>query len=48
MDIQAGDVAEVANNATPLQDVFDYKIEIPVEEGVKRFVEWYKTYKNKK
>ena len=48
VDIQPGDVAEVVNTATPLQEAFDYTPEVSLEEGIKKFVEWYKNFKNKK
>ena len=47
VDIQPGDVAEVIIDAKPLQEEFDYKPDVSLEEGIKRFVEWYKNHRAK-
>jgi UDP-glucuronate 4-epimerase len=45
MPIQAGDVPATWANVDDLSEDLGYKPNTTVEEGVKRFVEWYKTSK---
>ncbi len=42
--IQPGDVEKTWADVNDLIRNFDYKPDTPVDEGIKRFVEWYKTY----
>ncbi|MFC6121249.1 NAD-dependent epimerase [Phytobacter sp. SCO41] len=44
MPIQAGDVLETNADTQPLYDTIGFKPQTSVKEGVKKFVEWYKTY----
>lgn len=44
MPIQAGDVLETSADTQPLYDTIGFKPQTSVKEGVKKFVEWYKTY----
>jgi UDP-glucuronate 4-epimerase len=44
LPMQAGDVAATEADTTALQDVTGFAPDTPVEEGVKRFVEWYREY----
>ncbi|HAU8266067.1 TPA: NAD-dependent epimerase [Kluyvera intermedia] len=46
MPIQAGDVLETSADTQPLYDTIGFKPQTSVKEGVKKFVEWYKTYYN--
>jgi UDP-glucuronate 4-epimerase len=39
--LQAGDVPDTFADVEDLVREFDYKPETPVEEGIKRYVEWY-------
>jgi UDP-glucuronate 4-epimerase len=43
MPMQKGDVPATFADATLLKALTGYTPETPVDEGVKRFVEWYKT-----
>lgn len=44
MPIQAGDVLETSADTQPLYDTIGFKPQTSVKEGVKKFVEWYKSY----
>ena len=41
LPLQAGDVPDTFADVEDLLREFDYKPETPVEEGIKRYVEWY-------
>lgn len=42
MDIQPGDVPATHADTTALEEYVDFKPETSVEEGVRKFVEWYR------
>ncbi len=42
--IQPGDVEKTWANVDDLIGRFDYKPDTPVDEGIKRFIDWYKMY----
>ena len=44
LPMQAGDVKATEADTTALQAVTGFKPATPVEEGIKRFVEWYREY----
>ena len=44
LPLQAGDVPDTYADVEDLVGEFDYKPDTPVEEGIKRFVEWYQGY----
>lgn len=44
MEMQAGDVPSTCADVSRLEEDFGYKPKIGVQEGVKRFVEWYLDY----
>ena len=44
LPMQDGDVPATEADMTMLESEFDYRPRIDVEEGVKRFVEWYRSY----
>ena len=44
MPMQPGDVDKTWADSEPLMKNFDYKPAIEIEEGVKRYLEWYKGY----
>ncbi|MDF7681382.1 NAD-dependent epimerase [Enterobacteriaceae bacterium ESL0689] len=44
MPLQPGDVLETSADTQPLYDLIGFKPQTPVREGVKQFVDWYKTY----
>jgi UDP-glucuronate 4-epimerase len=44
LPMQAGDVEATEADTTALQDATGFKPDTPVEEGVGRFVEWYREY----
>ena len=44
LPMQDGDVLATEADVTALESDFDYRPVIDFEEGVKRFVEWYKSY----
>ncbi len=46
MDIQPGDVPATHADTGALEDYIGFKPETTVEEGVSRFIEWYKRYYN--
>ncbi|MCB1744689.1 MAG: NAD-dependent epimerase [Gammaproteobacteria bacterium] len=41
LPMQAGDVADTYADVSELVEAFDYRPRTPVEEGVRRFVQWY-------
>lgn len=47
MDIQPGDVPATHADTRSLENYVNFRPSTSVEEGVKRFVEWYKTHYNK-
>ena len=44
MPIQPGDVLETSADTKPLYDLVGFKPQTSVKDGVKNFVDWYKTY----
>jgi UDP-glucuronate 4-epimerase len=44
LPLQPGDVPDTYADTTALTDDVGYKPSTPVEEGVRRFVEWYREY----
>jgi len=46
MDMQPGDVAKTWADVTELIQDYDYQPNTSIEEGVKRFINWYKIYNN--
>ena len=44
LPLQAGDVPDTYANVEDLILEFDYKPATQVEEGIKKFVEWYRQY----
>ena len=44
LPMQAGDVAETAADISRLEAAIEFRPRTSVEEGVKKFVEWYKGY----
>ncbi|WP_437610597.1 NAD-dependent epimerase [Erwinia sp. V71] len=44
LPMQAGDVLETSADTQPLQDVTGFKPATSVEEGIKRFVAWYRAF----
>jgi UDP-glucuronate 4-epimerase len=44
LPLQAGDVPDTYADVEDLVREFDYKPSTPVEEGIKRFVDWYRDY----
>ena len=44
LPLQAGDVPETYANVDDLVEQFDYKPTTSVEEGISRFVSWYRDY----
>lgn len=47
MDIQPGDVPETWADVDSLYDLTGFRPEVSVEEGVKKFISWYKKYYTK-
>jgi len=45
MPMQAGDVHTTWADTTELKTNYDYLAEINLEQGVKQFIEWYRSYK---
>jgi UDP-glucuronate 4-epimerase len=45
--MQPGDVVETFADVTDLQDVVGFKPCTPIEEGLRRFVAWYRAYKTR-
>lgn len=46
MDMQPGDVLATWANVDELMENFNYKPHTPIDEGLKKFVAWYKSYYN--
>jgi UDP-glucuronate 4-epimerase len=44
LPMQPGDVHETSADTSPLAKVIDFKPETPVEQGVQRFVDWYRDF----
>jgi UDP-glucuronate 4-epimerase len=44
LPLQAGDVPDTYADVGDLVREFDYKPETQVEEGIKKFIEWYRDY----
>lgn len=44
LPLQLGDVPDTYADSSKLEDATNYKPSMPVEEGVARFVEWYRLY----
>ncbi len=44
MDIQPGDVAETYANIDDLYNAVGFKPETTIEEGIEKFIEWYRSY----
>jgi UDP-glucuronate 4-epimerase len=44
MDIQPGDVAETYANIDDLYEAVGFKPETSIEDGIGKFVEWYRSY----
>jgi UDP-glucuronate 4-epimerase len=44
LPLQAGDVPDTCADVTDLVEEFDYKPSTPVQEGVNKFVKWYREY----
>jgi UDP-glucuronate 4-epimerase len=42
--MQAGDVMATEADTSALEELTGFKPKTPVEEGVRRFVEWYREY----
>ena len=44
LPMQPGDVAATYADVTALEEAVDFKPRTSVEEGIKRFIDWYRTY----
>ncbi len=44
LPLQAGDVPDTEADISELVEAVDYRPQVSVEEGVGRFVEWYRSY----
>jgi UDP-glucuronate 4-epimerase len=44
MPLQPGDVVATCADVADLEFVTGFRPQIPIEEGIKRFVQWYKEY----
>jgi UDP-glucuronate 4-epimerase len=44
LPLQPGDVPDTYADVTDLAEQFDYKPDTPVQEGIARFVDWYRNY----
>ena len=44
LPLQPGDVPETYADISDLEEFFEYKPTTKVEDGIKNFVEWYKSY----
>jgi len=42
--MQQGDVQDTIADLTKLEKITDYKPQVDIEEGIKRFIDWYKAY----
>ena len=46
MDIQLGDVKKTFADINYSREMLGYDPQIPIKDGIPRFIEWYKSYKN--
>ena len=46
MGMQAGDVRETYANVDDLYKMIDFKPSTTIDEGVEKFISWYKEYYN--
>jgi len=44
LPLQPGDVPDTYADVTALTDDVGYKPDTPIEEGIKKFVDWYRDY----
>ncbi len=44
LPLQPGDVPDTESDVSQLAEAIDYRPQVPVEVGVRRFVEWYRDY----
>lgn len=44
LPLQAGDVPDTESDVGQLADAIDYRPQVPVEEGVRKFIDWYREY----
>ena len=44
LDMQPGDVMKTAAHTSRLEQQIGFKPNTPIEEGVQRFVDWYKSF----
>ena len=44
LPLQPGDVPDTESDVSSLAEAIDYRPQVPVEEGVRNFVEWYRRY----
>jgi UDP-glucuronate 4-epimerase len=44
LPLQPGDVPDTESDVRQLADAVDYRPQVPVEEGVRKFVDWYREY----
>jgi UDP-glucuronate 4-epimerase len=44
LPMQAGDVEATEADTTALREATGFKPDTPVEEGIRRFVQWYRAY----
>ena len=42
--MQQGDIQDTNADITKLKKITDYKPQVDIEEGIKRFIDWYKAY----
>ena len=42
--IQQGDIQDTNADITNLEKITDYKPQVDIEDGIKRFIDWYKAY----
>ena len=42
--MQQGDIQDTNADITKLEKITDYKPQVDIEEGIKRFIDWYKAY----
>jgi len=47
LPMQDGDVPATEADVSALESDFGYRPQVGVEEGIKRFVEWYRSYYSK-
>ena len=44
LPLQPGDVPDTESDVTNLAEAIDYRPQVNVEEGVAKFVKWYRNY----